>query len=64
MVFMTIVALVAVLASWGVAQQRVTLRFWMSADPALEQAMDALLQAYMRANPNVTVQREIGRAHV
>ncbi|MGH2405089.1 MAG: ABC transporter substrate-binding protein [bacterium] len=40
------------------AQQKATLRFWMSADPALEAAMDALLQGYMRANPNVTVQRD------
>lgn len=40
------------------AQQKVTLRFWMSADPALEAAMDALLQGYMKANPNVTVQRD------
>ena len=40
------------------AQQKITLRFWMSADPALEAAMDALLQSYMKANPNITVQRD------
>lgn len=51
-------ALVAGLGTWGAAQQRTALRFWMSADPALEQAMDALLQGYMRANPTVTVQRD------
>ena len=42
----------------ALAQQKVTLRFWMSADPALEAAMDELLKGYMRANPNVTVQRD------
>src|SRR5688572_17494992 len=41
-----------------VAQQKTTLKFWMSADPALEVAMDALLKGYMQANPNVTVQRD------
>lgn len=51
-------ALVAGPGAWGAAQQRTALRFWMSADPALEQAMDALLQGYMRANPTVTVQRD------
>ncbi len=40
------------------AQQKVNLRFWMSADPALEAAMDELLKGYMKANPNVTVQRD------
>src|SRR5713101_5542326 len=40
------------------AQQKVTLRFWMQADPALEAAMDELLRGYMSANPNVTVQRD------
>src|SRR2546428_11343123 len=40
------------------AQQKITLRFWMSADPALEAAMDALLQEYMKANPNIAVQRD------
>jgi len=40
------------------AQQKVTLRFWMSADPALEAAMDALLQEYMKTNPTVAVQRD------
>ena len=40
------------------AQQRMALRFWMQADPALEAAMDELLQGYMNANPNVTVQRD------
>ncbi len=40
------------------AQQKVTLRFWMQADPALEAAMDELLRGYMNANPNVTVQRD------
>lgn len=40
------------------AQQKVALRFWMQADPALEAAMDELLQGYMKANPNVTVQRD------
>lgn len=45
-------------ADVAVAQQKVTLRFWMSADPALEAAMDELLQGYMKATPNVTVQRD------
>ena len=40
------------------AQQKVALRFWMSADPALEAAMDALLQEYMKTNPTVAVQRD------
>src|SRR2546422_8793671 len=40
------------------AQQKITLRFWMSADPALETAMDALLQEYMKANPSIAVQRD------
>ena len=40
------------------AQQKITLRFWMSADPALEAAMDALLQEYAKANPTIAVQRD------
>src|SRR3989442_8897313 len=40
------------------AQQKVALRFWMSADPALEAAMDALLQEYMKTNPTIAVQRD------
>src|SRR3989442_9606975 len=40
------------------AQQNVTLRFWMSADAALEAAMDALLQEYAKANPTIAVQRD------
>jgi ABC-type glycerol-3-phosphate transport system substrate-binding protein len=42
----------------ALAQQRVALKFWMSADPQLEAAIDELLKGYMRANPNVTVQRD------
>jgi len=42
----------------AIAQQTTTLRFWMSADPALEAAMDALLRAYARTRQNVTVQRD------
>src|SRR2546430_2782053 len=40
------------------AQQKITLRFWMSADPALEAAMDALLQEYAKVNPTIAVQRD------
>jgi len=45
-------------AQIATAQQKVTLRFWMSADPDLEAAMDVLLKGFMTANPSVTVQRD------
>lgn len=49
---------VATVTQTSLAQQRVALKFWMSADPQLEAAIDELLKGYMRAKPNVTVQRD------
>jgi fructooligosaccharide transport system substrate-binding protein len=45
-------------AQVALAQQKVSLRFWMAADPALEASMDELLKGFMKANPSVTVQRD------
>ena len=60
--FMSFLALSLITAAAALpsasAQQKVALRFWMSADPALEAAMDALLQEYMKTNPTVAVQRD------
>lgn len=57
-VMLALTLIAAPAAQVAVAQPKVALRFWMSADPALEAAMDELLRGYMKATPNVTVQRE------